>query len=206
MQPRFVAVLLVLAALAMSHAPAPAQTQPAARDYPPPGHMMIFSDRQADRLEFYRKHAVRSGETLEAISLTWQLGERISEVWGGHQTILWEIYMDVADLWHGAEEYDKAIAVLERMDTELGPLHWFDNYERAGVRLAQAYIFVDSARFNDAEQAFRRYFHLYAASEQPAGPVTAEVYRDFAAVLQTNGKIREANKIRGRAEAAAQAR
>ena len=41
--------------------------------------MMIFSDRKADRLEFFRKHAVRRGDTRAAITLTWELGERISE-------------------------------------------------------------------------------------------------------------------------------
>ncbi|MBS28301.1 MAG: hypothetical protein CL566_05155 [Alphaproteobacteria bacterium] len=106
--------------------------------------------------------------------------------------------MDVAEFWRGAGEYDRAIAVLDRMETELGPFHWFDNYERAGVQLAQAYIFVDGPRFIEAEDAFRRYLELYADSEQPAGPVTAEIYRNFAAVLQTNGKTDEAGEIRRR--------
>lgn len=194
-----IAPMVLLVAIAGAPVAASAQTSPvqtASRPYPPPGHMMIFSDREADRLEFHRKHAVRDGKTLDAIALTWQLGARIDEVWGAHQTIQWEIYMGVVELWRGIAEHDKAIAVLERMNDELGRFHWFDNYERAGVRLTQAYVFVDDARPGDAERAFRQYLALYAASEQPAGPVTAEVYRDFAAVLQANGKEREANEMR----------
>ena len=183
------ACALLLAGLATAHA----------QTYPPPGHMMIFADRMADRLEYERKQAAGNGQTAVAVDLTWQLGARIRDVWGAHQTILWIVYMDVVDLWRGAAEYDRALTALERMERDLSPHNWFDNYERSSIRLAQAYLHLDGADPARAEQSFRDYLEIYGASDRPDGPVSAQTYRDFADVLRTNGKPAEADAAHRRA-------
>jgi hypothetical protein len=129
------AAAAILGALPPAHAqdrPAsPAQAQPETGDprrvYPPPRHLRVFTDRAADQLEFERKLARTDGRTADAVDLTWRLGIRIAQVWGGHQTILWTIYMDVVDLWRGAGEHGKARDALARMGMDFADLTWFDD-------------------------------------------------------------------------------
>lgn len=185
--------MLALAMLLAGLATAKAQT------YPPPGHMMIFADRTADRLEYFRTRAAREGRIAEAVDLTWQLRARISDVWGAHQTILWTVYMDVVDLWRGAREFDRALAALDRLEHDLAAFHWFDDYERARIRLAQAYLHIDDAHPALAERSFRAYLDFYDSSGRPDGPVAAKTYRDFADVLRAIGKPAEAESLRRRA-------
>jgi tetratricopeptide (TPR) repeat protein len=197
------AVLVALLALAGTAGPAagPATADTQTAERAPVKRLRIFTDRTADRLEYERVLARSEGRTADAVDLTLRLAARIAQVWGAHQTILWSVYMEVVELWRGVGEHDRAIAALERMDADLAPQFWFDNYERATIRLTQARIFAQGARYADAERAFQAYFRLYADSDQPEGATHPSVYLAFSEVLARNGKAGDAAAFLARAEA-----
>ena len=184
------AIFSLVATLLLHGAPTMAQTNEPER--PPTGHLAIFGDPEADLLEHLSKVARREGRIEEAVALTWQLNARIEEVLGGHQTIQWNFYTSVVEMWLDTDAPEKAVGVLDRMITDLGPKWWFDDFERGAVSLMQGFVHVRAAEFIRAETSYREGF-AYVADLGSSGDLGLNcAHRRFADVLEKNGNPREA--------------